>query len=113
MTGVVVFDLCQSQGLVCLWPHRTEGSARTIAGPFGTSGPAGAPLEQQRDGCPYRPVGREAFRSAASRKMDLWSPDRNLKTAVTDFKEATKGPAGPEHERSECEGGFGLRCRVP
>jgi hypothetical protein len=28
--------------------------------------------------------------------MSLWSPDRNLKTAATDFKEASKGPAGPE-----------------
>jgi hypothetical protein len=41
-------------------------------------------------------VGREAFRSAAegsafgfaSPEMSLWSPDRNLKTAATDFKEA-------------------------
>jgi hypothetical protein len=57
MTGVVVFDLCQSQGLVCLWPHRTEGSARTVAGPLGTSGPAGAPLEQQRDNSPLSARG--------------------------------------------------------
>jgi hypothetical protein len=49
-------------------------------------------------------VGREAFRSAAegsacgrelrslfgfaSHEMSLWSPDRNLKTATADFKEA-------------------------
>jgi hypothetical protein len=49
-------------------------------------------------------VGREAYRFAAessacgrelrllfgfaSREMSLWSPDRNLKTAATDFKEA-------------------------
>jgi hypothetical protein len=33
--------------------------------------------------------------------MSLWSPDRNLKTAATDFKEASKGPAGPEHERKK------------
>jgi hypothetical protein len=36
--------------------------------------------------------------------MSLWSPDRNLNTAATDFKEATKGSAEAEHERSECEG---------
>jgi hypothetical protein len=30
--------------------------------------------------------------------MSLWSPDRNPETAATDFKEATKGIAGPEHE---------------
>jgi hypothetical protein len=69
------------------------------------------PLAPQRNSCPYRPVGGEAFRFAAegsafgfaSHEMSLLSPDRNLKTAATDFKEASKGPAGPEHERSECE----------
>jgi hypothetical protein len=47
------------------------------------------------------------------RQLSLWSPDQNLKTVATGIKEATKGPAGPEHERSECEADFGLRCRVP
>jgi hypothetical protein len=32
----------------------------------------------------------------ASREMSLRSPDRNLKTPATDFKGASKGPAGPE-----------------
>jgi hypothetical protein len=70
---------------------------------------------------PIGPVGREAFRSAAegsafgftSREMSLWSPDRNLKPQQPISKKRVKAPAGPEHERSECEGGFGLRCRVP
>jgi hypothetical protein len=32
--------------------------------------------------------------------MGLWSPDRNLKTAATDFKEATKGPHPSTSEAS-------------
>jgi hypothetical protein len=74
------------------WPDRSERPAQAI-GPIGSCGPAGAtkdrrwPLEQQRNSCPYRAVGRKAFRSAAegsafgfaSRQMSLWSPDRKLK----------------------------------
>jgi hypothetical protein len=56
----------------------------------------GAAIRSAANSCPYEPVGREAFRSAAegsafgfaSPEMSLWSPDRNLKTAATDFKEA-------------------------
>jgi hypothetical protein len=36
--------------------------------------------------------------------MSLWSPDRKVETAAPDFKEASKGPAGAEHE---------CRCRTP
>jgi hypothetical protein len=66
-------------------------------------GPAGATTHRRN-----RPVGREAFRSVALGEMNLWSPDRNLETAATRqliSKETTKGPAGPEHERSECKAG--------
>jgi hypothetical protein len=108
----------------------------TVSGSLGTSGPAGAtdtsaPLEQQETVVPIGPWGREAganlrlaFRSAAegsvfgfaSRKMSLWSPDRILKTAATDFKEASKGPSGSRarayavrdrHDRSGMQRGKG------
>jgi hypothetical protein len=39
----------------------------------------------------------------ASHEMSLWSPDRNRKTAATDFKEWAQRLAGPETERSEGE----------
>jgi len=78
----------------------TEGSTQAIGGPLGISGPAGGqtpalPLEQQRASCLYRP---------ASREMSLWSPDRNLKTAATDFKEATKGPRDPSTSELSARG---------
>jgi hypothetical protein len=68
--------------------------------PLGPAGPAGA----TDTGATIRAAAKLLSAiGPASREMSLWSPDRNLKTAATDFKEATKGPAGPEHERSECE----------
>jgi hypothetical protein len=46
------------------------------------------PLEQQRNSCPYRPVGREAFRSAASREMSLMSAIPYPKRSRTGFEKA-------------------------
>jgi hypothetical protein len=67
-------------------------------------------------------VGRKAFRSAAegsacgrelrslfgfaSREMSLWSPDRNLKTAATEFKAATKGPRDPSTSEASARGTY-------
>jgi hypothetical protein len=80
---------------------------RKPSAPLGTTGPAGYRTQRSigsaAKSCPYRPVGREAganlrlaFRSAAEgsgfgfalREMSLWSPDGNLETAATDFKES-------------------------
>jgi hypothetical protein len=49
----------------------------------------------------------------ASRQMSLWSPDRNLETAATGFEEASKGPTGPEHERSSARGDLSFRWAGP
>jgi hypothetical protein len=42
----------------------------------------------------------------ASPEMSLWSPDRNLKTAATDFKGATKRPAGARARAERVRGGL-------
>jgi hypothetical protein len=57
------------------------------------------PLDQQRNN--YRPVGREAFRSAPSREMSLMLPIPYPKRSRTDLKRRSKGRSGPETERSE------------
>jgi hypothetical protein len=61
---------------------------REPSGPLGPSGPAGGTRPRAVHSYPYRPRSRE---------MSLWP--RDLKTAATDFKEATKGPAGTERAR--------------
>jgi hypothetical protein len=85
---------------------------RKAIGPIAISGPAGATGPRQRNCCPCRSVGRETFRSAAecsafglaASEMSLWLPDRNSKTAATDFKVATKGPRDPSTSEASARG---------
>jgi hypothetical protein len=47
-------------------------------------------------------------------KISLWSPDRNLKTAATDFKEASKGPSGSRARAKRVRGGLNVAaCSLP
>src|SRR5215831_11114446 len=77
-------------GVEAVWPYldgRTSASHRPFTSADLPAEQTPALPSEQRN--PYRPVG--AKRSAPLRrvKKSLWSPDRNLKTAATDFKEAT------------------------
>ena len=74
------------------------GNQRTCRG---NNTPA-LPLDQHRNICPRR---------SASREMSLSSPGRNLKTAPTDFKEATKGPPDPTTSEASARGALALRCQ--
>jgi hypothetical protein len=109
--------------------------------PSGSLGPAGLPAQQDtganssETAVPYDPwdakqVPTCGWRSApllkaqpadanlrslfgfASHQMSLWSPDRNLETAAPDFKEASKGPAGPEHEAKRGRGELTAAARL-
>jgi hypothetical protein len=76
-------------------PQQAIGRALGISGPAGNKMTA-LSLDQQRNSCPYRPVGREAFRSAAegsafgfaSRKMSLMLTIRYPKRPRTEFEKA-------------------------
>jgi len=69
---------------------------------YGPQGARSSSLSLGRTCGGYRPASRDEPLVAGS----------NLKTAATDFKEAIKGTAGPEHERSECEGDLSLLCAL-
>jgi hypothetical protein len=60
--------------------------------------------------------GRELAFALRLRVAAKWASGRRIEMSkrqqlIYDFKEASKGPAGPEHERSECEG-EALACGV-
>jgi hypothetical protein len=90
-------ELVESSSALCLprmaaiGPTRTRGPVPAICDPIGISGPAGgtrhrAPLEQQRNSCPYRP---------ASREMSLMLAIPYPKRSRTGFEKAVKAGQDP------------------
>jgi hypothetical protein len=84
-----------------------RGLGATHRPPIGTSGTC----REQDSGAAISAAAEQLSPVApASREKSLMSAARSGKFSKTDFKKSGFAAAGPEHERSECEGDLSLWC---